>query len=112
MNDYDVYGDFMFYKQPTSANDVARMQKTRNPIIQTDKNTESLVNISKQQTNILNTNAQINKENSETIKHLVNQIETMQISADKQYSISLKVSICAAVCAFGSLILGLIQIFK
>ena len=112
MNDYDVYGDFMFYKQPTSANDVARMQKTRNPIIQTDKNTESLVNISKQQTNILNTNAQINKENAETIKHLANQIEEMQKSADKQYRTSLLVSILAGIFAFGSFILALIQCFR
>ena len=112
MNNYDVNGDFMFHKQPTSANDVARMQKTRNPIIETDKNTENLVNISKQQTNILNTNAQINKENAETIRHLANQIEEMHKSANKQYKTSLIVSILAGTFAFGSFLLALIQCFR
>ena len=112
MNDYDVYGNFINTGQISSARQLATRQKARNPIIETDKNTENLVNISKQQTNILNANAQITKENAKTIKYLANQIEEMQKTADKQYRTSLLVSILAGIFAFGSFILALIQCFR
>lgn len=112
MNDYDIYGNFINTGQISSARQLATRQKERNPIIETDKNTENLVNISKQQTNILNTNAQINKENSETIRHLANQIEEMHKSANEQYKTSLIVSILAGTFAFGSFLLALIQCFR
>ena len=78
---YNAYGDFRFPRRSNSAQDIVRMRKIRNPYIETDRNTEHLVLMNREQTNILNQTAQINKENFETVKILLNQIkENMQIN--------------------------------
>ena len=84
MNNYNIYGNFMNNSQISSARQMVMRQNTRNPIIETDKN----------------------------IEILVNHIKEIQICTNKQFKISLMVAISAVILAFGSFVLSLIQFFK
>lgn len=93
---YNAYGDFRFPRRSNSAQDIVRMRKIRNPYIETDRNTEHLVLMNREQTNILNQTVQIDKENFETVKILLNQIKENKVSADKQFKFSAVIALLAA----------------
>ena len=83
MNNYEIYGEYTLPRHPSSAQEFLRMLKSRNPIIETDKNIECLVY----------------------------QIQAMQIESNKQHNITLAVSICCALFAGLTFVLALIQFF-
>ena len=83
MNNYEIYGEHTLPRHPSSAQEFSRMLKSRNPIIEADKN----------------------------IELLVRQNIAIQAATDKHFKISLLVSMCAALFAGLTFILSLIQIF-
>lgn len=109
---YNYNSAFLYPKQPTSAYEVAKMAKQRNPIIETDKNIEKCLVENKHQSQILNETQTILNKNAEIVKQLSRQVKLMEESSNKQYEIGLIVSIVTGLFAAGSFILALIQIFK
>lgn len=109
---YNYNPAFLYSKQPTSAREIAEIEKQRNPIIETDKNMEKCLVESKQQTQVLNKTQYIIEENAKTIEELTQQVKTIQDSSNKQYKTTLIVSIVTGIFAAGSFILALVQVFK
>ncbi len=110
MNNYNE--NFLYPKQPTSAHEVYVMSKQRNPIIETDKNIEKLFNVNNKQTQLLSNVIDITNKNAIAINNLAKQMQSSQEITDKQFKISLIVSIVTGLFAAGSFILTLIQCFK
>ena len=106
------YNDcYLYPKQPTSARDVYVMSQQRNPIIETDRNIEKSLNENIKQTQQLNHIIDMTNKNAEAISNLTNQTKLNHEAADKQFKISLIVSIVVGLFAAGSFILTLIQLF-
>ena len=100
---------FLYPRQPTSAKDVYEMDKQRNPIIETDKNIEKSLSENIKQTQLLNNVLEITNRNAMAIDNLANQIYLSQETTNKQFKISLIVSIVVGLFAAGSFILALIK---
>lgn len=105
-NNYNDY--YLYPKQPTSARDVQIMSQQRNPIIETDKNIEKSLNENIKQTQLLNNVIEMTNRNAEAISNLANQAKLNQEATNKQFKISLFVSIVVGLFAAGSFILTLL----
>lgn len=101
---------FLYPRQPVSARDILEMSQQRNPIIETDRNMEKSLNENIKQTQILNSVLDITNKNASIISNLANQIQLSQEVANKQFKISLAVSIIVGLFAAGSFVLALIQL--
>ncbi len=109
---YNYNFSFLYPKQPTSAHEIAEMEKQRNPIIETDQNIEKCRVENQYQTQTLNETQKILNENAKIAKQLSQQVKSMEESSNKQYKIGLIVSVITGLFAAGSFLLALIQIFK
>jgi len=106
-NNYNDY--YLYPKQPTSARDVQVMSQQRNPIIESDKNIEKSLNENIKQTQLLNNVLEITNRNAVAINNLANQMYLNQEATNKQFKISLIVSIVVGLFAAGSFVLALIK---
>lgn len=104
---YNYNEAYLYPKHPCSAQELYRMSQQRNPIIETDKNVERHLIESKAHTAILNQTMKLAKENANSINRLIILTEENQKVADKQFKITLIVSIIAALFAAGSFIVAL-----
>ncbi|MBR1425018.1 hypothetical protein IJ579_05605 [bacterium] len=99
-------------KEPTSAHEVYLMSKQRNPIVETDKNMEKSLHENIKQTSLLNETHNINKETSKIVQSLSNIISENNRTAEKQFKITLIISIITGLFAAGSFLLALLQLIK
>ena len=99
-------------KEPTSANEVYLMSKQRNPIVEADKNMEKSLYENIKQTSFLNETHNINKETSKIVQNLSNIISQNNKVSEKQFKITLIISITTGLFAAGSFLLALFQLIK
>lgn len=103
---------YEFHKEPTNAQEAYLMSKQRNPIIETDINMEKSLKENIKQTNLLNETHNINKETSKNVENLSRMLYENNKNAEKQFKITLIISIITGLFAAGSFILTLLQLTK
>lgn len=102
---------FLYPRRPNSARNIYEMSKQRNPIIETDKNMAKSLNENIKQTQLLNNVLEATHKNAIEINNLANLVCSNQEANNKQFKISLIVSIIVGLFAAGSFVLALISLF-